>query len=132
MSTINSYENVLSLINEIPEGIHVYYNKRCKRFEYHYESDIYDSNLIKTPCAYEMKVDFKAAFLARLDESQYEKACSYPYRRGYFQYLKEEGLYEIYSEAEYYVKLKAITLWFIKNNICFPKNDIDVDCRYLF
>jgi hypothetical protein len=132
MITINSNTNIFSLINEIPEGIHTYYNKRYRRFEYHYESDIDNGNLIKTPCAYEMKADFKATFYANLTEEQAKIARSYPFRRGYFDYLKEEGLYEIYAEAEYYVKLKAIIVWFIKNNICFPRNNIDVDCRYLF
>ena len=132
MITINSNTNIFSLINEIPEGIHTYYNKRYRRFEYHYESDIGKGNLIKAPCAYEMKADFKAVFYANLTGEQAEIARSYPFRRGYFKYLKEEGLYEIYAEAEYYVKLKAIIVWFIKNDICFPKNDIDIDCRYLF
>ena len=90
MITINSDANLLSLINEIPEGIHTYYNKRYRRFEYHYESDIDNSDLIKTPCAYEMKASFKAVFYANLTEEQAEIARSYPFRRGYFDYLKEE------------------------------------------
>ena len=132
MYTIDSYETILSLINEIPEGIHTYYNKRCRRFEYHYESDIDNSNLIKTPCLYEMKANIKAVFYANLTEEQAKIARSYPFRRGYFDYLKAEGLYEIYAEAEYYVKLKAIIVWFVKYDICFPRYEIDIDCRYLF
>lgn len=131
MITINCPYSFINLVNEIPEGIHTYYNKRHRRFEYHYENDIDNDNLIKTPCSYEMRAEIKATFYASLDEAQKEIARSYPFKRGYFDYLKEVGLYEIYEEAELRAKLKALIVWYIKNDIRISVKDINVDCRYL-
>ena len=133
MKTFNSHinESIFDIINKVPEGIHVYYNKRCKRFECHYESDLDSDNLIKTPCAYEMNGAFKQEFYRLLTEDEYELATSYPFKRGYFDYLREIGLYEVYETAQYNAKVKALTVWFIKHNISFPTNGIDVDLRYI-
>ena len=46
-----------------------------------------------------MKCDFWAKFYSLLNEEQYDLAQSYPYKKGYFNYLREIGLYEIYEEV---------------------------------
>lgn len=131
MDTIIANANFLSLINEIPEGIHVYYNKRYRRFEYHYSGTIQSPNLIKTPCAYEMKGYFMEFFKKHLNDQQRDIAESYPFKRGYFDYLREMGLYDFYEESKMQAKANALTLWFIKHNIPLVTKDIDIDCRYL-
>jgi hypothetical protein len=130
MTVFQSY-NIFDLLNSVPDGIHVYYNKRFKRFQYHYESDLSSENLIKTPCTYEMKREFMKNFYALLSEEEYNVAKSYPFRKGYFSYLKEVGLYEIYEEAERLTKEKNLLVWMIKNNISFFGSCPDIDCRYL-
>ena len=131
MMTVFQTNNIFDLLNNVPDGIHVYYNKRFKRFQYHYESDLSGGNLIKAPCTYEMKREFMKNFYALLNEEEYNIARSYPFRKGYFSYLKEVGLYEIYEEAERLTKVKNLLVWMIKNNIPFYGSCPDIDCRYL-
>ena len=131
MISIICNEDVFNLINEIPDGIHTYYNKKHKRFEYHYESNIDSDNLSMAPCAYEMKPQFWREFYNLLSKEDLRIAKCCPFGQGYFDYLKQVGLYETYQMAEYKAKLKALMIWFLKNDISLPENGIDIDCRYL-
>lgn len=131
MKEIFNHTNILDVINDIPEGIHTYYNKKYRRFEYHYEDDLGSNILIKAPCSYEMKREFLNTFYSLLNKQEYNVAKSYPFKRGYFDYLKEVGLYEIYEEAEYLTKVKKVLVWMIKNNIPMGSKPICIDCRYL-
>lgn len=128
MHTINM---IYELINNDPAGIHAYYNKRDRRFEYHYESDLDSDYLIKTPCSYEMKHEIKMEFYSLLSKKQYVIATSYPFRKGYFSYLREIGLYELYMQAEDTVKEITLLIWIIKNHISFDEKCFDIDCSYL-
>lgn len=119
MSTINrnNYE-FFEFINRVPEGLHTYYNRRYDRFESHYTSQgdrMHD--LSKAPCLYYLKSQIWDKFYSLLSEEEYEIATSYPYKRGYFNYLKETGLFEIYEAAEEIVAFKALSDWLTVNNL---------------
>ena len=131
MTTVFETNDLFALMNDVPDGIHVYYNKRFKRFQYHYESNLDSDNLIKAPCTYEMKREFMKTFYSLLTQAEYDLARSYPFKKGYFSYLKEIGLYEIYEEAETLTKEKNLLIWLIKNNIPFWGKNLDIDGRYL-
>ena len=119
MNSINNGFDFYEILNYVPEGIHTYYNKKRRCLEYHNKSNLVSKNLIKAPCVYEMKCDFWAKFYSLLNEEQYDLAQSYPYKKGYFNYLREIGLYEIYEEAELLVKEEAVRSWIEKNEITF-------------
>lgn len=128
MNTINT---ILDLINEVPEGIHTYYNKAKMRFEYHYSDTTRDDNLILTPCIYECRGAIWNEFYSLLTAEEYDLAKSYPFRRGYCEYLKEIGLYETLQEAETIAKSKVMDKWLRNNNIVVNANNLYIDCSCL-
>lgn len=56
-------------------------------------------------------------FYERLTEEETELAQSYPYRRGYFGYLRETGLIYIYEAAKDDVAADVIAAWEKSNGI---------------
>jgi hypothetical protein len=110
-------DNCLILINNVPEGTHVYYDKRRKVFVIRKSSNYESCNIILAPCSYLMKNLIWEEFYALLNEEELEIANSYPYRRGFFDYLKETGLYETYLQAEENVITKEFDSWVVQNNI---------------
>ena len=121
MHTINSafYEKIftMNLINEVPEGLHMYYDKNSHTFELYEFDSISDPNLILTPCAYLMKSAIWKEFYSMLTPEEYTIAKSYPYRRGFFDYLRETGLYGIYEEASMTVIVREFQKWLTIHNI---------------
>ena len=131
MLTINTYENILcsGVINRNPNVIQVYYNTSRQQFEYHFEAEADNSSLILTPCLYSMKSAIWEEFYSMINETEYNLAQSYPYKRGFFDYLKEVGLYETFKAAENNVAIKAFERWLTVYNITL--RDIDIDCSYI-
>jgi hypothetical protein len=118
MFTINRNNTDFSeLVNTVPEGLHLFYNRRYDRFEYHYDNGVVNRDLSKAPCVYYMKSQIWEEFYSLLSEEEYDIACSYPYRRGYFNHLKGTGLFEVYELARQNVINKAVTDWLQANNI---------------
>lgn len=121
MHTINYdfYEKILTmnLINNVPGGLHMCYNKRSHKFNPYKINSISNPNLVVNPCAYLMKSAIWKEFYAMLTPEEYALAKSYPYRRGFFDYLRETGLDGIYEEARMIVIVREFQKWLTINNI---------------
>lgn len=107
----------LALLNEVPEGAHMYYNEVTEDFELHSLDAMRNPNLILTPCEYHMKGEIWRVFYAMLDPEQFIIAKSYPYRRGFFEYLRETGLDGIYELARMIVVIRRFKRWLYVNDI---------------
>lgn len=123
--------SLTNLFNEIADGINVYYNKTKMRFEYHYGEGSRDDSLVLLPYVQEVWDSSWDEFYSLLTKEEYDRAKSYPFRRGYFDYLREIGLYETFKEAEEKAKLKFMEKWLNDNNIVVDANNLDIDCSYL-
>lgn len=132
MLTINSIQNTIyfDLLNRIPEGIHVFYRPSSNRFEYHYNDRSVDDELIMTPCLYEMEYAVRKEFYSSLSEAEYDLVRRYPFRKGFFDYLKEIGLRDTYNEVESIVALKIVKAWLEEHHINISRG-YDIDASYI-
>lgn len=119
MHSINStiFEQLLEITNNSLELYHSYYNTKTNCFELYWDDSVEKPYLIITPCIYNMKGDMWREFYSLLDEEQTELARSYPFKRGYMDYLREIGLYDTLKVAEENVTVKAWETWLAKNKI---------------
>lgn len=107
----------MGLINKEYDGYHMYYDKFTRRFEPYESAFMPYSNLILTPCEYKMTQAIWKEFYAILTPEEYDLANSYPYKRGFFGYLHETGLFDRYEEARITVTVNAFQKWLFENNI---------------
>lgn len=121
MLTINHelYEKIefMGLINRECNGYHMYYNKNTDRFEPYNSAFMPYSNLILTPCEYKMKQAIWKEFYAILTPEEYTIANSFPFKRGFFDYLRETGLIGRYEEAHITVIVRIFQKWLLDNSI---------------
>lgn len=75
--------------------------------------------LILAPCTYtrEFKSEVWKEFRNMLSEEERAIADSYPYRRGYFNYLEEEGLIDTYYAAKECVLRRECDNWFKRHSL---------------
>ncbi len=83
-----------------------------------------DSGFIEAPCVYRYQNIIWKRFREMLSEEQCIVADSYPFKHGYFKYLQEEGLIEIYYEAKNSVLIDVCTDWIEINNLELSLDDI--------
>ena len=114
------------LINSSCEELEIYYSITDKCFyalnEEEAEED--EDNLIKAPCVYHYQSSIWKRFREMLTEEERIIADSYPYRRGYFNYLHEEGLIDTYYEAKESVARDVCAHWLKVNNLNLTLNNI--------
>ena len=83
-----------------------------------------ERDLIEAPCVYRYQNIIWKMFREMLSEEQCIVADSYPFKHGYFKYLQEEGLIEIYYEAKNSVLIDVCTDWIEINNLELSLDDI--------
>lgn len=119
MLTVSLYKKILSegLLNQVPEGIHTYYNVSKRRFENHKSPFKSNQNLVLAPCTYNMNGKIWKEFYSSLNDKELELTQSYPYKRGFIGYLKEIGLYDRYELARERVIEREFLNWAQTHNI---------------
>ena len=132
MKATNRLETIMTnmLINNVPEGYHMYYNRAAKGFVA-YEDDSLacehdDGNLVLCPCMYYHEWEVCKRFREILTDEESTIASNYYSRKGYFRHLEETGLICKYREAEDYVAVQVFEEWLLKNNIPFNWDNIVV------
>ena len=119
MKTVNLYSTITehSLVNQQAEGLHTYYNKKTNAFVILKAGKKVPSHILIVPNMSCYKSEIWRTFYSLLTEEELDVVNDYPYRRGFFEYLRETGLISNYYEAEEIVTVKVFKRWLEKNSI---------------
>ena len=115
--------------NDSIQYLNYYFSKKDNCFYALTEEDAtirmdVESDLIEAPCIYRYQNKIWERFRKMLSEEQLIVADSYPFKHGYFKYLQEEGLIEIYNEAKNSVTRDVCANWIKINNLELSLDDI--------
>lgn len=90
-----------------------YYNPHTNTFSYEmqYELDDVDHDLIEAPYMENFKWLIRKKFREILNKEELQLVDSYTEKRGFFGFLREVGLIELYEQAEELVKGDIIEIW---------------------
>ena len=118
MHSINQFveENLYELTNMSIDGLHTYYNRVTHHFVICEDCDVEYDDLVIAPCSYHVTYEGRKLFYDSLSDEDRVKARSYPFKRGYMDYLREIGLYDHLVECEYTAVLNEWKRWIKKNS----------------
>jgi len=108
-------ENNLFNINGI--DLVVYYNPHTNMFEIHDDPDNVDDDLVEAPYFDEYKSAVWYEYRKMLSEEEIALSNSYNERYGYFDFMRSNGLFDYYEQAELIVKETVISDWEAKNKL---------------
>ena len=75
-----------------------------------------------TPSTYEVEYYAHKIFDEILTDEEREIVDSYPYRKGFFRYLRETGIYETYRVAQERAAVFVAKKWAEENNLVIDWN----------
>ena len=117
-------ENNLFNINGI--DLVVYYNPHTNMFELHDDPDSVDEGLVETPYFDEYESAIWREYRKMLSEDELALSNSYDERYGYFDFMKSNGLFGYYEQAELIVKEAVISDWEARNKLSIDWDTAEV------
>lgn len=113
--------SVFEVINSVDSGYRSFYDTVEKEFLVS-DEELLEPRYIKVPFASQARSAAWKLFYDSLDEDELAIANDYPYRRGFFDYMRETGLIVKFYDAEQTAITAMFESWVKKNNITVPCN----------